>query len=272
MFPTDSQLRIAGPGYAFAAGSRIFGEGAAVSFLGGTSTVFEPLEVVSLYLTGANVTLSDNANVSGATHVEGSSVLNLAGAVSRLATIDVETASRINLVGVGNNVLRTAYPGIQETARLDIGREAVIFDYAPGYSALGDVRSMISSGYADGAWIGAGICSHAAGTSQRAIGYGEASSLFSTFPATFMGQTIDDTAVLLRYTRYGDANLDDTVDLADFNRLAGGFGASDAYWTQGDFNYNQQVTLQDFNLLASNFGQGVSPEAEEPDEISNLSA
>jgi hypothetical protein len=161
---------------------------------------------------------------------------------------------------------------VQETARLDVGREAVIFDYPPGYSSLSDVRFKIADGYLNGAWTGSGICSEIAGTTGRALGYGEASTLFATFPATFMGQAIDDTSILVRYTRYGDANLDGTVNLVDFNRLAGSFGATDAYWTEGDFNYDQTANLQDFNLLADNFGQSVSRTVAEPDEVEELLA
>ena len=92
------------------------------------------------------------------------------------------------------------------------------------------------------------------------------------FPATFMGHTVDDTSILVRYTRYGDANLDGSVNLSDFNRLAGEFAVTGAYWTQGEFNYDQSVTLADFNLLAGNFGQSVPGGAEESDEFEDLLA
>jgi hypothetical protein len=58
----------------------------------------------------------------------------------------------------------------------------------------------------------------------------------------------------VRYTRYGDANLDGTANLTDFNRLAANFGASNTLWGQGNFNYDGQTNLLDFNLLAGNFG------------------
>jgi hypothetical protein len=61
--------------------------------------------------------------------------------------------------------------------------------------------------------------------------------------------------VLVRYTRYGDADLNGSVNLLDFNRLAANFGtASGAVWSQGDFNYDGGVNLLDFNRLAGNFG------------------
>ena len=273
LFPTESRLLVGGPGYAFGTGAKIFGEGAALWFSGGTSTVAEPTGLAALTVSGAQATFQKNLDVAGQTLVEApTGVLNLAGPVSSLKSIRVETGSRIRLTGDGTHVMRTTYPGVQETARLDVGREAVIFDYPPGYSSLSDVRFKIADGYLNGAWSGSGICSEIAGTTGRALGYGEASTLFAAFPATFMGQAVDDTSILVRYTRYGDANLDGTVNLADFNRLAGSFGATDAYWTQGDFNYDQTANLQDFNLLAGNFGQTVSQTVAEPDEVEELLA
>jgi hypothetical protein len=56
----------------------------------------------------------------------------------------------------------------------------------------------------------------------------------------------------------GDANLDGTVNLQDFNLLAANFGMSGTDWLQADFNRDGQVNLQDFNILASNFGQMAS--------------
>ena len=72
---------------------------------------------------------------------------------------------------------------------------------------------------------------------------------------------MDNTSVLLKHTFYGDANLDGTVDLQDFNKLAANFGASPRRWSQGDFDFNASVNLQDFNKLAANFGAaGLSPD------------
>jgi hypothetical protein len=71
-----------------------------------------------------------------------------------------------------------------------------------------------------------------------------------------MGRAVDATAVLIRQTRLGDANLDGTVNLQDFNRIAANFGASAGPWSRGDFNYDGITNLIDFNRLAANFGLG----------------
>jgi hypothetical protein len=57
----------------------------------------------------------------------------------------------------------------------------------------------------------------------------------------------------------GDANLDGTVNLADFGVLRANFGRSQpAYFTTGDFTGDGIVNLADFGLLRANFGGSVA--------------
>src|SRR5439155_849049 len=102
-----------------------------------------------------------------------------------------------------------------------------------------------------------------AGASNRtALGFAEASEIFSSFPATFAGVSgVDSTSVLILYTAYGDANLDKTVDTSDFNTLASNFGGTNKRWSQGDFNYDGNVDTLDFNALAANFSFTVPADA-----------
>jgi hypothetical protein len=58
--------------------------------------------------------------------------------------------------------------------------------------------------------------------------------------------------------RDGDANIDQQVNLAAVNVLAGNFGLGGKVWTQGDFTGDDQVNLADFNILAGNFGLSAS--------------
>lgn len=150
---------------------------------------------------------------------------------------------------------------------LDLKDNAMIVDYS-GDSPVEDIRQYITYAYDTGPgathWIRDGINSSiaaaiAANTNEphkTGLGYGEATDLFTSFPASFEGQSIDSSTVLVKYTFYGDANLSGNVNLADFNRLAANFGQSPRRWSQGDFNYDQLVNLADFNRLAGNFGQG----------------
>src|SRR6185503_1990655 len=94
-------------------------------------------------------------------------------------------------------------------------------------------------------------------TPGTALGYAEASALFSSFPATFVGQSIDNSAVLVRYTLAGDGNSDGTVNIGDFSVLASRFNQP-GNWSQGDYNYSGQVDIADFSLLASRFNTSVA--------------
>jgi len=140
--------------------------------------------------------------------------------------------------------------------QIDLSPGGMIVDHSGGASPIAALRARIVQGYANGAWNGAGIMSSLAATTPgRAIGYAEATDIFTTFPASFMGQSVNAQTVLMRYTYAGDANLDATVDTVDFNLLAANFSQSGKNWVNGDFNYDATVDTVDFNLLASNFGQ-----------------
>jgi hypothetical protein len=55
----------------------------------------------------------------------------------------------------------------------------------------------------------------------------------------------------------GDANHDRTVNLTDFNLLAGNFGQSGQTFANGDFTYDGIIDLADFNVLAAQFGSTI---------------
>ena len=131
----------------------------------------------------------------------------------------------------------------------------IVGSTAPGPEATSsDVRGYISNGYMGSTWGGNGITSNVGdfGSGHFALGYAQASAV--GIVGNFMGIAVQPTDVIIRFTRYGDSNLDGTVNLIDFNNLAAHFGSTNALWNEGDFNYDSQVNLLDFNLLAQNFG------------------
>jgi hypothetical protein len=161
------------------------------------------------------------------------------------------------------------FPG----TRLDLTDNALVTSSTNSYYTYSELIGVIKSGYDNGSWTGEGIMSStAAANPGHALGIVKATDIFQSFPATFVGQTVDATDVLVRYTRYGDANLDGGVNLQDFNRLASNFGGIDKVWSQGDFNYDGVVNLSDFNLLAANFGLVASPGGPSLQDWSNLAS
>jgi hypothetical protein len=281
---TLGDLRFAGPGsYTIAGTSTLtldsFGEPRVTVIGGGNHTISAP--VVSTHniqftvtpptstLTLTNFTMNNPANTSITTAGAGTTALNRFGA----ATLNVNrgvakvlpngtaaATSRVNALNIAG--------GATPTAKLDITNNAFVVDYS-GDSPLQTIKSQITSGYNNGAWNGNGITSSNANATNFGIGYAEASALTSV-PAIF--GAVDSTAVLFRLTRYGDANLDGTVNLSDFNALASNFGGSDKLWHQGDFNYDMIVNLTDFNRLAANFGLSAGPDGPTPDDWAALAS
>jgi hypothetical protein len=215
----------------------------------GTETlhIIETASTVTIGASAGNDTFNVNTSGVGTSNV-------FLDSSHTLATLNIGAGGRVTLEPAGTHVLRTNNLTVNGT--LDLNNNTMIVDYA-GASPLAAIRSRLTSGYAGGAWTGSGITSERAATvSNHALGYAESSALFSSFPATFAGQQVDDTALLVRYTRYGDTNLDRQVNLVDFNRVAANFGTG-ALWSNGNSNYDATINLLDFNLLAANFGQPV---------------
>ena len=77
---------------------------------------------------------------------------------------------------------------------------------------------------------------------------------------TFMGSIVAGNDLLIRYTLYGDTNLDQIVEIGDFANLAANFNAPSS-WARGNFNYDGLTDISDFSLLAANFNQSVPPPA-----------
>ena len=72
--------------------------------------------------------------------------------------------------------------------------------------------------------------------------------------ATFSGETIDTTAVLVKYTYYGDADFNGKVNFDDYVRTDAGFGNRRTGWTNGDFDGNGAVNFDDYVLIDAAFG------------------
>ena len=65
-------------------------------------------------------------------------------------------------------------------------------------------------------------------------------------------------------TFFGDADLNKTIELADFLSLANGFDMPGG-WANGDFDGNGTVLFPDFLLLSSNFGKSATAVAAVPE-------
>jgi hypothetical protein len=127
---------------------------------------------------------------------------------------------------------------------VDLTDNDLIVDYSPAVP-LPAVRSQIMthslfSSLAD---------------ATHGLGYGENSVLGFT---TFSGQSVDSTSLLVKYTYFGDADLDGDTDGVDIGTWAVNStgelgGAGSMVWTQGDWDYDGDVDGVDAGRWAQAF-------------------
>jgi hypothetical protein len=206
---------------------------------------------------GGSTVLFEGAQLTATRITQGLLTLNASGTAQ--ASVAISPAGTPASVTSKVNTLTIAGGGTPQ-ARLDLANTNLVVDYT-GPTELPAVRDLIRAGYnAPGVhWTGQGITSSAAAaTSGKALGYGEASDVLGlggTSTATWNGQTVDATSVLVRYTLAGDATLDGVVNFADLVALAQNYNVVDGsrLWATGDFDYDGNVGFNDLVMLAQNY-------------------
>jgi len=181
---------------------------------------------------GTSSSLTGNVLKTGAGTFEAKHVRNSTFTINQGVAIITATSGgsgTLDVVGDNAGVSRTGSLTIASGAALDLKNNDLVVDYTStspignaGTSSSG-IAGLIKTGFASGSWNGAGIrSSTAAGgaTSLYALGYGEASNVLdvSSGTATFGGQVVDSTTVVVGFTYAGDADINGKVDLDDFTR------------------------------------------------------
>ena len=182
------------------------------------------------------------------------------------ATLAISIGSNA-FTGVTHGVLSTpsvtfATPG---SGTLDVANNALDITS----QSLATVTAMVANAYSNGTWLGQGISSSAAAndsTHLTALGvisntttggsqlYGSGTSL-----GLFEGISPGAADVLVKYTYYGDANLDGHVDGSDYSLIDNGYANKLTGWYNGDFNYDGVVDGSDYTLIDNAFNsQGAS--------------
>jgi hypothetical protein len=199
---------------------------AALTKAGAGTLEVRQLRAEVLVLNGGAVALSANnpASIAGSLDIAGT-------ATTPLATFDVADGGFV-----------VNYPSADPTPANKI-RQWILA--ARGGAGLGKP------------WTGTGITSRrvqadvAASPNSTSVAYAENAKLPGGAYATFRGQPVDATSVLIGYTRTGDANLDGVVNNDDVAILGANYapGFAKAEWALGDFDYNGFVDNDDVALL-----------------------
>ena len=250
-----------------------------------TKTGGETLNVNGVQIHGSNSVLITAGGVTNINTNAGQSNQNLtmtttgAGSTTNLAVtqrlkaLNINTGGSVNLntsTGAlvnGLKVINTQSLSIAG-GKLDLKNNNLAVNYT-GASVIGawtggaydGVTGHIADGRGDGSWNGpTGITSSIAQEVTTTLAVAEAADvlgLSGADTATWYGQTVDATTVLVKYTWGGDADLNGELNGDDYfyldsNILANQAGANNASFHNGDFDYNGELNGDDYFILDSN--------------------
>ena len=155
----------------------------------------------------------------------------------------------------GNKYVQTKALSIDTAngSQVDLGNGAMILDYTGGASPLATVDAYITAAFNGGLWDLPGLTSSvaaadAAGTGVTTIGFldndqiGYDGITGAQFNVGGGGDAVPFNSVLVKYTYYGDSDLDGDVDADDLTNFFAGFdGNQPPTWLYGDFDYDNDV-------------------------------
>jgi hypothetical protein len=204
---------------------------------------------------------------------EGSSVTNF-NASQDMRYLEISDAAAVNL-DANFGTLSTRTLNMDATATLDLTNGFLVVDWttdpadpnAVKSKPLATVTALMTSGFNEYAWDGAGINSSIAsdraynGDGLTALGVIDNQEWGYTVFGDKTLTTVDDyRQTLVRYTYYGDCDLSGTVDDTDLSQFLTGYYGGGTGWLYGDFNYDGMTDDTDLSLfLSSYYGQGGGP-------------
>ncbi len=235
--------------------------GAEVDMTGGvlSATSIVVQNGASFELDGA-ATLADAPSLTVQASVEFHAGSN--GIVNRtIAALSLDAGGKLTLSSAAaqtNRTLLQVSSVIFSGGLLDLGANDLIVHNGN----FAEITAQIAQGFNGGHWSGNnGITSSsAASAADTALGIesnqnGAGGVLLSIFD----GQSVVSSDVLVKYTYFGDANLDGVVNGSDYTLIDNGFNSRLVGWRNGDFNYDGVVNGDDYTLIDNAFNtQGAS--------------
>jgi autotransporter-associated beta strand protein len=234
---------------------------------GGTTTLGAAANNFGLVFSGTGTFVLSGINTyTGSTNVTSGSLV--------LATNSSLPAGTTLTIGAWASVVTNASAGVFVVASLsnsgvlDLNNNQLVVQTG----TLAALTAQVQAGYNNGNWNGTtGIVSSAAANDSHhltALGVidndnGSGVPLYGsggTISSTFEGITPSDGNLLIKYTYYGDTDLNGEVDGTDYSRIDNAFtnnqNASNPQltgWYNGDFNYDGVIDGSDYALIDNAF-------------------
>jgi autotransporter-associated beta strand protein len=241
-------------------GGSVNGNVGALTVTAGSSLIVSPSGVLNVpVISAGSLTFANNS--TGSTYLSRTlPSLNLGGGAVTLAAGSQTTRQ---LLDIGSS-------GLSGTGSIDLTNNDLLLQ-GGGASGLQQITALIKQGYGtNGSWQGSGgITSSAAAadpTKLTALGVILNQSLLDPLKPlynSFDSAPSSEGDILVKYTYYGDADLNGVVDGTDYSRIDNGYLNKLSGWVNGDFNYDGVVDGSDYTLIDNAFNSQGSPLAAE---------
>jgi hypothetical protein len=200
---------------------------------------------------------------TGITTAVFSNITIAAGAEVVVANPLTGPANRTLLVVTGN--LSIAGATNAWTGTLDLGANDLDIQNGNLATLTNQIAQGFNDGWQSGGGIGGGIISsNAAADTTHLTTLGVIQNSVLTNPGqplytAFDSQPVAATDVLIKFTAFGDANLDGVVDGSDYSLIDNGLAAQRTGWVNGDFNYDGVINGADYTLMDNAFSSQTAP-------------
>jgi hypothetical protein len=159
------------------------------------------------------------------------------------STEPMHFSGTLNIAGT-DQVVRTVALSFDAGASLDLQTNDLIADYT-GASALATTQSQINGGFIRSS------SAQANPVHNTTLGAMESLDFRSIYGpgVNFDGVPHDDSAVLVKYTYFGDTDFNGAVNFDDYSRIDAGFNGNKSGWLNGDLDGNGTVNFDDYSLI-----------------------
>jgi hypothetical protein len=240
----------------------------------GNLTLSSTITASSFDFKGGTTYLTSTGSLnSGAATIESGSTLNLGASTSSgflvrtlPALLTINNGATLTVTpaaSTSNRQLIVADAGISLagtsggwTGKIDLSNN----DLDVAGISLATVTNEMLEGLNNGKWNGSGgiLSSTAAANTTHLTALGviqnnQSGTALFTASHQFDGTTPGAGDILIKYTYYGDANLDGKVDGSDYSLIDNGYINHLTGWYNGDFNYDGVVNGSDYTLIDNAF-------------------
>lgn len=202
--------------------------------------------------TTLNIATNSSLSISDTFNARGTNVTKTGGGLVAVPYVQASTLTinqgtvQVLSNGTASGVSLVHGFTLASGASLDLENNSFIDNYGSGADPISTITSEVATAYDDGKWDKPGITSSMASFANgTTLAAADASTLGIT---TFENQSVNNS-VIVKYTWFGDANMDGVVNAADVTFMQKNAAAGGTGWTAGDFNYDGKINADDFALF-----------------------